>query len=85
MDLEMIISQIAPLDQSAMEAARARQDILTQPRGSLGRLEALSVQVAGITGNPLPNIHHKGVIVMAAWQGPSCLQQHTGDLRLRRS
>jgi len=69
MDLETIISQIGPLDQSAIKAARARQDILTKPQGSLGRLEVLSVQVAGITGNPLPNVHHKVVIVMAGDHG----------------
>jgi nicotinate-nucleotide--dimethylbenzimidazole phosphoribosyltransferase len=69
MDLETLISRIGPLDQSAQEAARARQDRLTKPQGSLGRLETLSVQVAGITGNPLPDIRHKVVVVMAGDHG----------------
>ena len=45
---------IPPLDQAAMDAARARQDTLTKPRGSLGRLEALSIQLAGISGCSQP-------------------------------
>ncbi|MGD9047196.1 MAG: nicotinate-nucleotide--dimethylbenzimidazole phosphoribosyltransferase, partial [Anaerolineae bacterium] len=47
-------SLISPLDEAAMAEARARQSVLTKPQGSLGRLEALSIQVAGITGQPLP-------------------------------
>ena len=60
-----LIAQIRPLNEGAMRAARDRQDSLTKPRGSLGRLESLSVKVAGITGQPLPQIHHKVVTVMA--------------------
>jgi nicotinate-nucleotide--dimethylbenzimidazole phosphoribosyltransferase len=52
-----------------MQAARARQDTLTKPRGSLGRLEELSVQLAGMKANPLPAAERKGVIVMAADHG----------------
>src|SRR5438067_3378277 len=33
-----------------MAEAAARQDQLTKPRGALGRLETLSVQLAGIAG-----------------------------------
>ena len=42
--------KIEPLDEAAMTAARARQAQLAKPPGSLGRLEDLSVQLAGITG-----------------------------------
>jgi len=52
-----------------MEKAKARQDTLTKPTGSLGRLEELSVQIAGIQGKPLPQIKNKAVIVMAADHG----------------
>ncbi|XXX74692.1 nicotinate-nucleotide--dimethylbenzimidazole phosphoribosyltransferase [Sorangium sp. So ce134] len=40
------------LDASAAGAARARQDTLTKPRGSLGALEDVAVALAGIQGGP---------------------------------
>jgi len=52
-----------------MAAAQARQDLLTKPHGALGRLEAISVQVAGITGRALPHVSNKAVIVMAGDHG----------------
>ena len=69
MFLDSLISKIQPLDEAAMRSARARQDILTKPRGSLGRLEELSIQLAGMTANPLPSVERKVVIVMAADHG----------------
>jgi nicotinate-nucleotide--dimethylbenzimidazole phosphoribosyltransferase len=42
------LPEIAPLDQAAMQAARDELDRKTKPRGSLGRLEDLAVQLAGI-------------------------------------
>lgn len=61
--------QIQPLDQAAMAAARQRQDQLTKPTGSLGRLEALSIQLAGIYGQPVPQIQQKAIVVMAGDHG----------------
>jgi len=52
-----------------MAAARARQNTLTKPQGSLGRLESLSIQLAGITGQPRPRVTRKAVIVMAGDHG----------------
>lgn len=69
MMLEEIVGQIQPLDQAAMDAARERQDQLTKPTGSLGRLEELSIQLAGIQRKPLPSIKEKAVIVMAGDHG----------------
>jgi len=69
MQLEDVIAQIGPLDEPAMAAARARQDSLTKPRGSLGRLETLSIQMAGIFGQSLPEIRHKVIITMAGDHG----------------
>lgn len=40
--------RIGPLDADAMDAARAELDRKTKPRGSLGRLEELAVQLDGI-------------------------------------
>ena len=67
--LAKTIENIQPLDRTAMAGARARQDTLTKPPGSLGRLEDLSVQLAGIQGKVLPQIKDKAVIVMAGDHG----------------
>jgi len=69
MNLENLISTIGPLDESAMRAAGARQDRLTKPQGSLGRLEEISIRVAGITGQPLPILEKKAILVMAGDHG----------------
>jgi len=63
------IEKIGPLDQRAMRETRARQNRLTKPPGSLGRLEELSVQMAGIQGKSLPHVKEKAVIVMAGDHG----------------
>jgi len=60
---------IRPLDKKAMAEARLRQDRLTKPQGSLGRLEKLSIQLAGIQGKPIPQINHKAIITMAGDHG----------------
>lgn len=64
-----LVAAIAPLNSDAMAQAQARQQVLTKPAGSLGRLEELAVQLAGITGQPLPSLERKVVIVMAADHG----------------
>ena len=69
MTIETLINRIQPLDPAAMSAARVRQDVLTKPQGSLGRLEALAIQVAGITRQARPKIEHKVVAVMAGDHG----------------
>lgn len=67
--LSNIIEMIKPLDRQAMAEARLRQDILTKPQGSLGRLEELSIQLAGIQGKPIPQIRHKAIVTMAGDHG----------------
>jgi nicotinate-nucleotide--dimethylbenzimidazole phosphoribosyltransferase len=67
--LENIIAKIQPLDEVAMQAAHTRQDDLTKPRGSLGQLEALSIQMAGIMGTGSPSVENKVVTVMAGDHG----------------
>ena len=63
------IETIAPLDEEAIAEARARQDILTKPRGSLGGLEELSVRVAGIMRKRMPHLEHKAIVTMAGDHG----------------
>ncbi len=67
--IRRIIESIGPLDEAAMRAAADRQDQLTKPRGSLGRLEELAVQIAGITGKARPRLPRKAVVVMAGDHG----------------
>ncbi len=67
--LSQIIEMIKPLDKGAMAEAQAKQDQLTKPRGSLGRLEELSIQLAGIQGRSIPQIRHKVIITMAGDHG----------------
>jgi len=67
--LQQTIAMIHPLDEEAMGKVRLRQHQLTKPRGSLGRLEELSVRIAGITGKVMPNIEQKAIVIMAGDHG----------------
>ena len=69
MNIAELIASIQSPDINAMEAARQRQNVLTKPQGSLGRLEELSIQVAGITGASLPRLERKVILVMAGDHG----------------
>ncbi|MBQ7344450.1 MAG: nicotinate-nucleotide--dimethylbenzimidazole phosphoribosyltransferase [Oscillospiraceae bacterium] len=66
---EQRIFDIQPLDEAAMIAARERQARLAKPPGSLGRLEDLSIQLAGITGRLHNKIDKKHLLVFAADNG----------------
>jgi len=68
-DLEKIIREIGMLDENAMAEARARQDKLIKPIGSLGRIEELAIQLAGITGEVYRSYAKKAIIVMCADNG----------------
>src|SRR5271157_1855689 len=65
----MHLPVIPVFDDAAAVKAHQRQDQLTKPTGSLGQLEDLSIQLAGITGKERPTVARKGVIVMAGDHG----------------
>jgi nicotinate-nucleotide--dimethylbenzimidazole phosphoribosyltransferase len=67
--MSFTLPKIAPLNEAMQAAARERQNNLTKPPGSLGRLEELSIQLAGILGQERPSIARKAVIVMAGDHG----------------
>ena len=69
MDLQQWIDSVGPLDGAAMEAARQRQAMLAKPPGSLGRLEELSIQLAGITGQVHNRMEKQHLLVFAADNG----------------
>ena len=78
--LDRTITQIGPLDETAMADAAEHQNQLAIPRGSLGRLHEIGIRLAGITGNPRPVVNELAVITMAgdhgvASQGVSCFPQ----------
>jgi nicotinate-nucleotide--dimethylbenzimidazole phosphoribosyltransferase len=65
----LVLPRIPSLNHEVQLAARMRQDTLTKPPGSLGRLEELSIQLAAITGQLRPPVARKAVIVMAGDHG----------------
>ena len=67
--IHQVLTDIKPLDEKAMTEARLRQDSLTKPQGALGRLEAVSIQIAGIKGNPRPRITQKVIFTLAGDHG----------------
>ena len=69
MSITKTILSVAPLDKAAMDAAQLRQAQLAKPPGSLGRLEELSIQMAGITGEVHNQIKKKHMLVFAADNG----------------
>ena len=60
---------IRPVDISLLSAAQARLDILTKPRGSLGRLEDFARRLVAITGTPMPELPLKAVFTFAGDHG----------------
>ena len=67
--INQAINSIKPLDERAMAEARMRQDNLTKPQGSMGQLEFLSIQVAGIKGDARPRIIHKVIFTLTGDHG----------------
>jgi nicotinate-nucleotide--dimethylbenzimidazole phosphoribosyltransferase len=67
--LAQVVEAIRPLDQAAMGEAAKHLDQLTKPPGSLGKLESIAIQLAGITGQVIPELNRKAVIVMAGDHG----------------
>lgn len=64
-----IAPPIEPPATSIEHDARARQARLVKPPGSLGRLEALAIQLAAIQRRPDPRVEHPHVVLCAADHG----------------
>ncbi|MGI6037012.1 MAG: nicotinate-nucleotide--dimethylbenzimidazole phosphoribosyltransferase [Limnochordia bacterium] len=67
--MEKLIKKIGNLDVKAMEKAQGHLDSLTKPPGSLGVLERIAVQLAGITGEIIPDLRNKVILVMVGDHG----------------
>ncbi|MCG8311632.1 MAG: nicotinate-nucleotide--dimethylbenzimidazole phosphoribosyltransferase [Pseudomonadales bacterium] len=57
------------IDPKITEAAQNQQNQLTKPQGSLGRLEAIAIQLAGIQNQPSPLAENIAITVFAGDHG----------------
>jgi nicotinate-nucleotide--dimethylbenzimidazole phosphoribosyltransferase len=70
--LERALAQVralGPLDADAVAETSGHLDGLTKPPGSLGRLESLVIQLAGITGDPRATYRRRAIVVAAGDHG----------------
>lgn len=63
------LAKITPLNLKVMEEVQERLDRLSKPRGSLGRLEDMVRQYAGITGEAEPKVPRSCMVVTSADHG----------------
>ena len=64
----LLAAQPAP-DESAIDAATARNGMLTKPPGALGRLEEIAIWYAGWRGEAAPRVKSPQVLVFAGNHG----------------
>jgi len=67
--IEEKVKDIAPLDSRAMAQAEAKWDMVAKPIKSLGKLENMVTQIAGIQQTAEVKCDKKGVLVLAADNG----------------
>lgn len=67
--LEAYLSKIRPLDESAMQKASQKWDNIAKPLRSLGRLEEMVIQLAGIVGSAEIPRPKKAVLIFCADNG----------------
>jgi nicotinate-nucleotide--dimethylbenzimidazole phosphoribosyltransferase len=90
--IEQTIQSIGPLNEEAMIEAVNRLNFLLKPQGSLGRLEDIALQMAGITGKVNNHTDKKVILVMCSDNGivdekvtsfPKTLSMLVADCMLR--
>lgn len=69
MTLEQTIAAVRPLDEKSMAAARERFANIAMPLGGLGLLQDAIVQLAGVLGQPVPDISCRAAVVFCADNG----------------
>jgi nicotinate-nucleotide--dimethylbenzimidazole phosphoribosyltransferase len=67
--LKQTLEAIRPADREVMAAAQKEIDYCLKPPGSLGKLEDIARQIAGITGEIHNSITKKAIVVMMADNG----------------
>lgn len=68
-NIEGILGKIKGPDEESVKLAQKRQAKLAKPPGSLGKLEEISIKIAGITGQVKNEIPKKRILVFAADNG----------------
>ncbi len=68
-ELNLCFSGIRAPDAASMEEAARRFDACAMPLGSLGLLQEELIRIAGILGDPIPDISKRAVIVFCADNG----------------
>lgn len=66
---EWLTTPCAPLDERAHDRAVERQNNLTKPPGSLGRLEDLAIRIAGWQGTRNPQVENIRIAIFAGDHG----------------
>ena len=69
MTLEESLKQIRPLNREAMESAGKRWDSIAKPLHSLGKMEDLVIQIAGIQETPDISVKKRALVSMCADNG----------------
>lgn len=88
MTLEEISKKITGFDKEAVKAAHTRQESLIKPAGSLGILESISIQIAGITGKVKNSVNKRALFLFGAdngvyAEGVASTPQHFTNLLMR--
>jgi len=69
MNTNWLAQPCAALNESSRTAALARQEQLTKPPGSLGKLEAIAVQLSALQGTDKPQMERLHISIFAADHG----------------
>lgn len=67
--LQKLLEEIRPVDAGWLERAQQRLDMLTKPRGSLGRLEGIARRYAAIKEALTPSMSRKTIFTFAGDHG----------------
>jgi len=69
MDFQELNRQIKPPDRAVAQLCRTRWNAIAKPVGSLGLLEEAVIKIAALTGDALPDIRRRAVLVLCADNG----------------
>ena len=68
-ELKNLLAAVTPPDEAARAAAHAHWAALAKPLGGLGRLEAMVEDAAALTGDLVPDVSRRAVLVLCADNG----------------